>query len=177
MLLLLKRCRSYQVFEPLEKLTENMTRLLLRKLLFADNEVEKFALGSKLQHKIHSVSFIKSIFQTQQIWMVHSHQQADFLLQRVRLRLLGVTRAFLEHFHCILSPGGPLNTEVDSCKMTFAQLSKDAVLLSKAIGVSGLGLPKDKPRLVQDCDLVAILELTVFIPSNNCIIDKRPVAG
>jgi hypothetical protein len=61
--------------------------------------------------------------------------------------------------------------------MTFAQLSKDAVLLSKAIGVSGLGLPKDKPRLVQDCDLVAILELTVFIPSNNCIIDKRPVAG
>lgn len=109
--------------------------------------------------------------------MIDTHQKGYLLLQRIRMRFLGITWAFLKNFHCVLGSGGSFGTQVNGCKMPFSKLLEDPILLPETVCVSGLRVPENKTRFIQDTNLVAVLKLAVLVSPNDSVVDEGAVAG
>ena len=168
---------TYEVLDSLEQLYEDFSRLLLRQFLLHDNTVEQLSFRGELQHNIDTIFFIKCVPQAEHIWVADGLQYTNLLLEPICLRFTAISLSPLESFHCILHSSGPLDTEVYGCKMAFAKLLEDTILLSKCTAISASGIVEQEPCLVKDGYLIGTFELTALVPANDGSIDERTIAG
>jgi len=109
--------------------------------------------------------------------MIDTHQKGYLLLQGVRLRFLGITWAFLKHFHGVLGSGVSVGTQVNGCKMPFSKLLEDPILLPETICVPRLRIPENEARFIQNADLVTVLKLAMLVLSNDSVVDEGAIGG
>lgn len=109
--------------------------------------------------------------------MAHGHEDRDLLLQALNPALLARPMPLLELLHRIPRTRALLHTEIDACKVAFAKLLLNTVVLLEAIRSSRSWVSEDEAGLVENGNLIAVAQLSSLVTSNDSIVDECPIRG
>lgn len=168
---------AYQVFHPLEKLLEEGASLIFAQLLLHHDVVEQLALGGQLKDEIDAVVLVKGVFETENVGVADTHEDANLLLQTLRLGRILDSSGLGEDLDGVPLARRLLDAEVDLGKVALAKLVEEAVLLMKGTRLPALRVSEDEAGFAVDRNLVLILKLAALIPANESLVDIGAIAG
>ena len=167
---------TYQVFDSLKELDEDVPSLVFRQLRLHDNVVEQFPLCRELEDQVHAVVLDEGLLEAQHARVANGHENCNLLLQALGLRPLICASASVEDLDRVSLPRRLLDAQVYRGEVTLPELLLQSVLLTKPAGTLSSGVAEGEPNVVHDPNLVVICQLATVVSADDGLLDERAVA-